>query len=115
MQVPITVSNADEISHAEIKRVFSAKQDVISQAVICYNCGKKGHCARDSKAPKRGNIYIEEMVVPRARTKWAVSNRLQPVTCRAIPPRRVRLKEGPSADFIVRNWVTERPSFPNRQ
>jgi hypothetical protein len=44
VQVAITVSNAERVKQVDTKRVFSFKRDGGSQAIVCFNCGKRGHC-----------------------------------------------------------------------
>jgi hypothetical protein len=46
VQVAVTVSNAERVREPDTKRVFSAKRDCLTQAIICFNCGKRGHRER---------------------------------------------------------------------
>jgi hypothetical protein len=46
VQVAVTVSNAERTKPADTRKVFSARRDASSQAIVCYNCGKRGHYAR---------------------------------------------------------------------
>jgi DNA-binding MurR/RpiR family transcriptional regulator len=46
VQIAVTVNNAEQ-SRAQDTKVFSARRDSTSQGITCYNCGKKGHYARD--------------------------------------------------------------------
>ena len=43
LQVAITISNAERTKQPDTKRVFNARRDGGSPAVVCYNCGKRGH------------------------------------------------------------------------
>ena len=47
VQVAVTVSNAERVRAQDPKSVISTKRDSSSKGVICFNCGKKGHYARD--------------------------------------------------------------------
>jgi hypothetical protein len=49
VQVAVTVSNAEGTQQADTKKVFSARRDASSQAIVCFNCSKRGHYARDCR------------------------------------------------------------------
>ena len=53
VQVAVTVNNAERVRAQDPNRVFSTKRDSSSQGVICYNCGNKGHYAKDCGSPRR--------------------------------------------------------------
>ena len=56
VQVAITISNAERTKQPDTKRVFSAKRDGGSSVVEGYNCGRRGHYARDCRSRGKGNI-----------------------------------------------------------
>jgi hypothetical protein len=43
VQVAVTVSNAERVRAPNTKRVFSANRDNSTQAIICFNCGKRSY------------------------------------------------------------------------
>jgi hypothetical protein len=53
VQVVVTVNNAERLRAPDTKRVFSARKDNSSQGVVCFNCGKRSHYARECRAPKK--------------------------------------------------------------
>jgi hypothetical protein len=40
----------------DTKRVFSAKRDGAFQAIVCYNCVKRGHYARDFRSKRKDEL-----------------------------------------------------------
>jgi hypothetical protein len=42
VQVAVTVSNAERTKQADTKKVFSARRDASSQAIVCFNCVREG-------------------------------------------------------------------------
>jgi hypothetical protein len=110
VEVAVTVSNAERMRTQDTKRVFSTKRENLSQGIICHNCGKKGHYARDCRSPRKngtsvGNNHACDMAGGRG------GRRL--VKGRGIPP----MGEIPVGDkfgaSIVSNWGAAETSAPN--
>ena len=57
VQVAITISNAERTKTPDTKRVFSARREGIYQSVVCFNCGKRGHYARECRMGKREGFF----------------------------------------------------------
>jgi hypothetical protein len=53
VQVAVTVSTAERVRASDTKRVFSAKRDSSTQGIICYNCGNRGHIAKEYRSPRK--------------------------------------------------------------
>jgi len=70
VQIAVTVSNAERMRTQDTKWMFSAKGDNSSQGMTCFICGKKGHYARDCRAPK-GTIIPQGTVAPIIRRQAA--------------------------------------------
>jgi hypothetical protein len=57
VQVAVTVSNAERLRAPDTKRVFSTKRDNPPQGTSCFNCGKKGHFAKECRSPRKNETF----------------------------------------------------------